>query len=380
MSEPNDSHPEPKGASVLVVRLFLFVVLVVLIGMLIPRSAMKGDAAETAPRAKHVLASSTEVGEIYNQRGELLERGRVVYNRYCSGCHGINGDGNGPASERLLVKPRDFSLGAYKFRSTRDLQLPLEEDLHRTITRGLPGVSMPAFPLMPEQEKTAVIQYVKSFYAAWDEEAAVREMVSVPMQPREFGIDDILRVKRGRIVYLTMRCWQCHGTDGAGTNATISVVDTGQKFGAIQPRNFTRARFRGGMNPRDIYRTIHTGLHGAMPAYGGNSDPMQNPIIVAMQQALPTMTDSMEPNELASLKEAAAAFPADYNEIMGWSDQEKRQRVERNTWDLVAYILSLRQGGGKPTAKVAAPSPTPQPLPTKDAAAKDDDYGDDDYK
>lgn len=379
MSELHAPQPEPKGASVLVVRLFLFVVLIALIGLLIPRKLMKRSATPESPRAKEALASSTEVGEVYNQRGELLERGRVVYNRYCAGCHGVDGEGEGPAAERLIVKPRNFLLGAYKFRSTRDFQLPLEEDLHRTITRGLPGVSMPAFPLLAEQEKIAVIQYVKSFYAGWEEEAGDREVVAVPMPPKEFSLDDELRVKRGRIVYLSMRCWQCHGTDGAGTNAGISVIDTGSKFGAIPPRNFTRSRFRGGMTPRDIYRTIHTGLHGAMPAYGGNPDPGQNQILVAMQQVLPTMTDSMEPGELETLKEAAAAFPVDYNEIMGWSDQEKRERVGRNTWDLVAYILSLRQGGGKPTAKIAAPEPSPQPQPTKDGAAKDDDYGDDDY-
>lgn len=370
MSEPAAPQAEPKGASVLVVRLILFVVLIALIGLLIPRELMKGDPGNQSPRAQHALASSTEVGEVYNQRGELLERGRVVYNRYCAGCHGIDGKGDGPAAERLIVKPRNFLLGAYKFRSTRDFQLPLEEDLHRTITRGLPGVSMPAFPLLPEQEKVALIQYVKSFYTDWEQEAADRQVVATPMPPKDFGADNDLQVKRGRIVYLSMRCWQCHGTDGAGTNAGISVVDTGEKFGAIAPRNFTRARFRGGMTPRDIYRTIHTGLHGAMPAYGGNPDPGQNQILVAMQQVLPTMTDYMDPGELETLKDAAKTFPMDYNEIMGWSDQEKRERVERNTWDLVAYILSLRQGGGKPTAKIVTPTPGEQP--TKDGNAKDD--------
>ncbi len=372
MSVSNAPQNEPQGASVLLVRLFLLFVFIVLVGMLIPRKAMKGDESQASDRAKQILPASVAIGEDYNQRGQLIERGRVVYNRYCAGCHGIEGDGNGPATERLLVKPRNFLTGAYKFRSTRDLQLPLEEDLHRTITRGLPGVSMPAFPFMPEQEKTAVIQYIKSFYPNWDEEAPDREIVHVPLPPKDFGDDETteLQVKRGRIVYLTMRCWQCHGTDGAGTGASTAVVDTGDKFGKIPPRNFTRARFRGGMTPQDIYRTIHTGLHGAMPPYGGNPDLSQNPILLAMQQLIPSLTDYMHEGELESLAEATKAFPADYNAVMAMSDAEKRQQIERNTWDLVAYVLSLRQGGGKPTAK-------PNTTPVK--PNNGEDYGDDDY-
>lgn len=374
MSDSFAPNPEPKGASVVVVRVFLFVVLLALIGLLIPREMMKGGS-EPSPREKDVLPASVEVGAEYNRRGQLQERGRIVYNRYCAGCHGVNGDGKGPAALRLIVKPRDFRLGAYKFRSTRDFQLPLEEDLRRTISRGLPGVSMPAFPLIPEAEKVAVIQYIKAFFSDWDTEAPDREIIHVPMPPKEPGFKDEMRIKRGRLVYLTMRCWQCHGTDGAGTNAGINEIDTGEKFGKIQPRNFTRARFRGGITPRDIYRTIHSGLHGAMPAYGGNPDVGQNQILLTMQQSIPTVESYMLEGELETLQEAAKEFPVDYNAIMALPDQEKRERVDRNTWDLVAYILSLREGGGKPTAKVQAPPTQPQ-TPSKDGG---DDYDDDPF-
>ena len=81
-----------------------------------------------------------------------------MYNKYCVGCHGENGDGNGPASARLITQPRDFTRGIYKFRSTDSGSLPLEADLYRTITRGLAQVSMPAFPLMPDRDKIAVIR------------------------------------------------------------------------------------------------------------------------------------------------------------------------------------------------------------------------------
>src|SRR5690606_31968787 len=78
----------------------------------------------------------------YNQRASLIQRGKLVYDKYCVGCHGVEGDGQGPAAERLITKPRDFRSGIYKFRSTDSSSLPMEQDLHRTITRGLSRVSM----------------------------------------------------------------------------------------------------------------------------------------------------------------------------------------------------------------------------------------------
>ena len=41
-----------------------------------------------------------------------------IYAQRCMGCHGANGDGLGPAAERLNPPPRDFTLGLYKFKSS----------------------------------------------------------------------------------------------------------------------------------------------------------------------------------------------------------------------------------------------------------------------
>ncbi len=41
-------------------------------------------------------------------RKDPLERGRIYYLRYCSQCHGKNGDGRGWAAKNLLSKPIDF--------------------------------------------------------------------------------------------------------------------------------------------------------------------------------------------------------------------------------------------------------------------------------
>ena len=270
----------------------------------------------------------------YNQRVSLIRRGHDVYNKYCVGCHGEYGDGYGPAAERLITRPRDFTSGVYKIRSTDSGSLPMESDLHRTITQGLARVSMPAFPLIPERDKVAVIEYIKTFYPDWEAEKAFRRLVPVPVAPDDLA--DRRRILRGRVVYLEMQCGQCHGIDGQGTGATqTEYVDA---WGDPQkPFNFTRGSLKGGDTPEDIYRTFHTGLRSIMPSYGGET------LATVLAESAANRINELDAAEQAPLQGVLEDFPATGPEI--FEDMSAEQRLElavRNSWDLVAYILSLR--------------------------------------
>lgn len=278
----------------------------------------------------------------YNQRTNLLQRGHLVYRKYCLGCHGELGDGNGPAAARLITKPRDFTSGVYKFRSTDSGSLPLEKDLYRTITRGLARVSMPGFPLMPEGEKVAVIEYIKTFYPDWDEEKHERRLVPVPLAPADLGTDE--RRLRGQAVYLQMQCWKCHGTDGRGEGATQTEY-TDAWGNQQKPFDFTRGSLKGGSAPEDIYRTFHTGLRSIMPSYAGDT------LAAVTADAFDGLGDFVDAAEASRLDAVKDQFPPDGNAIFGeMSEPERLRLAERNSWDLVAYILALRQ----PTSTAAA--------------------------
>lgn len=93
--------------------------------------------------------------------GEQLQLGRVVYMKNCLHCHGVAGDGEGPTARYLNPRPRDFRLGIVKFTSTLAQERASRDDLRRTITYGIPGTYMPSFLLMKEEEKTAVIEYIR---------------------------------------------------------------------------------------------------------------------------------------------------------------------------------------------------------------------------
>ena len=67
---------------------------------------------------------------------QQIDTGKVVYDKYCSQCHGYDGDGEGYATSRVLPVPRDFTAGKYKFRTTPSGMLPTDADLIKVTERG----------------------------------------------------------------------------------------------------------------------------------------------------------------------------------------------------------------------------------------------------
>src|SRR2546422_6916530 len=56
-------------------------------------------------------------------------KGKVVYEKWCAGCHGDTGAGDGPAAAYMLPRPRNFTGAVYKIRTTASGQLPTDADL-----------------------------------------------------------------------------------------------------------------------------------------------------------------------------------------------------------------------------------------------------------
>jgi len=206
------------------------------------------------------LAASARAGD-----DTVVAEGREVYVRYCSGCHGLAGDGKGAAAPMLLVKPRDFTKGAFKFRSTPAGTLPTDDDLMRTITRGLARTSMPEWSLLPERERRALVAYVKTFVPDWSERGAGRVVV-VPTPPAAVGTPE--SIARGKEIYGLLECASCHGETGMGDGPSARTLPADTWGNPQKPFNFTKGRLKSGAEPQDVYRTFMTGLNGtAMPSY-----------------------------------------------------------------------------------------------------------------
>lgn len=215
-----------------------------------------------------------EINEMTIPRAEeLLSYGENVYQRRCIGCHGVNGDGNGPAATFLEVRPRNFQYALFKFRVTPTGSLPTDGDLMRTLNRGVRGTAMPSFHMLPNKDRLAVIQYLKyelavdrsdpdEPYAYFLEEQPERPLyLGYPPEP------DSALVAQGNEVWQSAKCWECHGDTGQGDGDKADELE--DDFGyPIPPANLTRGLFKSGAGVRDIYRTITTGVNGTpMPSY-----------------------------------------------------------------------------------------------------------------
>lgn len=192
--------------------------------------------------------------------------GEPTYQRYCAGCHGDRGDGQGPAAAMLITKPRDFSKGIFKFRSTPNGTLPTDADLLRTITNGVYRTSMPEWSLLPERERLALVAYVKSFYPQWHERGAGTP-IAIPPKPADLASAE--RVKRGRELYEGLECSTCHGMTGHGDGPSAAQLPLDEWGNPQKPFDFSKGRLKSGAAPEDVYRTFMTGLNGtAMPSFG----------------------------------------------------------------------------------------------------------------
>jgi cytochrome c oxidase cbb3-type subunit 2 len=205
---------------------------------------------------------------------EWIEYGKEVYERRCVGCHGVKGDGNGPAAAFIQRdRPRNFTLGVFKFRLTPSGSLPDDGDLFRTITRGVRGTSMPTWHELQEKDRLAVIQYIKYELAADRSKADkpylyfVEEPPKPPIYIGQPPAPSAELVKHGHDVWKDAKCWECHGDTGRGDGQKAAGLKDDFGF-PIPPANLTTGQFKSGPDVKDIFRTMSTGLSGTpMPSF-----------------------------------------------------------------------------------------------------------------
>src|SRR5688500_15612905 len=90
--------------------------------------------------------------------------GKVVYDRWCAGCHGVDGAGAGPGAATMLPRPRDVTRAQYQIRTTGSGELPTDADIMHIIDVGMPGTAMPGWEdLLTVAEREALVAYLKTF-------------------------------------------------------------------------------------------------------------------------------------------------------------------------------------------------------------------------
>lgn len=241
------------------------------------------DAADWGPEVLAEGRSSAEVNQ--------LKKGRAVYADYCAGCHGEQGDGQGPAARFLNPSPRDFRTGRVKFALVPSGEAPRDEDYMRILGHGLSGTAMPEFRLLSERERTAVIAYIRLFDEG-DEPGESGAAVALGQDP--WRDDRETAVAEGEKIYHTLaKCWSCHPSyvrldrikelhaeagmtfAGARDNLfTYEMTDSQWNGGEkLRAPDFLAHKVKTGFRVESLVRVIGAGVGGtAMPTWAGSID------------------------------------------------------------------------------------------------------------
>lgn len=259
----------------------------------------------TARFPRHMVLAPEEEQPEDAEKPKLVEKepqrhllhGQQVYLNQCAGCHGVTGDGQGPAAPFLDPPPRDYRLGKFKFISTPRGNKPRRADLERIVRRGAKGTSMPAFRWMAKEDLEAVIDYVMllssrgeleyrlsqvvqselseeddlpaelvaeqaaGIAASWDE---AETQIVRPLTPEITPTPET--VTAGARAFVQLNCYKCHGRDGRGNKAFhVGKDDWGRTAFAA---DLTTGTLHGGGRPIDLYRRIYSGINATpMPAF-----------------------------------------------------------------------------------------------------------------
>jgi mono/diheme cytochrome c family protein len=250
--------------------------------------------------------------------------GEEIYQFQCAVCHGKKGAGDGPAADFLYPRPRDFTLGLFKYKTSPGELPPRDEDLFNAIKQGLNGTAMPSWKsIFNDEQINSLIPIIKDFDISYtwvevpedDDDYSEEEDDDTDTNYEDDDDDDTdyedddeseknetnkpkifihiteIEPTNGQIVYsndsiakgkivFENNCKQCHGLTGRGniTSGKRLTDDWGYR---IWPRNLTQPwTWRATNVPesqeqtiRNIYLRISIGIFGTpMPAHRSTTD------------------------------------------------------------------------------------------------------------
>jgi mono/diheme cytochrome c family protein len=241
--------------------------------------------------------------------GQDLARGKAVYEKWCAGCHGDDGSGNGEAAAFMLPRPRDFTRAVYQVRSTATGELPTAADLMRVVEEGMPGTAMPGWRTrLSAQDRGDVIAYIKSFSRFFQGASPAPFEIGGPPRMTAEGVAE------GGRIYRELECFKCHGDRGRGDGSSAPTLTDDWDY-PIRAANLTQGwNFNGGGEVEQIYRRLRTGLDGTpMPSF---SDVLDAEVITEEQlwrvaQYLRTLSPERPPvREVIRAVRVVGALPA----------------------------------------------------------------------
>ncbi|HHH36935.1 MAG TPA: c-type cytochrome [Gammaproteobacteria bacterium] len=214
---------------------------------------------------------------MHKPRDTTLQRGRRLYKKHCSACHGDRGDGASWAKNSLNPPPRNFT-------SPRSREVLSRERMITSVTYGRPGTAMMPFSSrLSSEEIEAVVDFIRQRFMKGDEEQSGRQEAAPAMPvvthraaqapppadmdlPFPHGLQgDAARGKR----FFENNCYVCHGKAGDGRGPRADSIRP-------PPRNFLSEDARRYLNRPALFQAISRGKVGTvMPAWRTVLDDQQ---------------------------------------------------------------------------------------------------------
>jgi len=213
--------------------------------------------------------SPADKQNLIKEKQLILNKGKANYFKYCVHCHGNEGKGDGRASKYINPQPRELSQGIFKFHSTKNNALPLDEDIVRTIKLGVSGTAMPAWGgILSDEVIDSLVAYIKTFSYRFGMELPKRKII-IGVEP---PFDD-LSIEHGKKIYKELHCGKCHGESGEKEGELSKLLKSFQGAKWFVYDLSRTSYYKGGSSGDEIYRTLTTGLDGSpMNAYDYISD------------------------------------------------------------------------------------------------------------
>ena len=218
---------------------------------------------------------------------------RELFDKYCQGCHGSAGKGDGEGAKFLRVPPRNFHSSVFKHTSTAYGEPPLDEDVVNVINRGIPGAGMPRFHFLGDEQRRALASLViavaqrgklerdLTFEAFYEEELTkdsaeeIAKEIAARWENARLTIPRTITprpqnrqksIEQGRLAYFRLECNTCHASDARGRVRNSVGKDVWGND--VRAPDLTTGRWRHGEGPQDVYRAIAIGITGTpMPGY-----------------------------------------------------------------------------------------------------------------
>ncbi len=163
--------------------------------------------------------------------------GAHLYERHCSACHGVTGQGGVGVP---LALP-SFLAGAD------------DDFLFKTIRNGRPGRVMPAFVGLSDAEVQAIVQHVRN----WSTESQPTLAATAPVKGNP---------QRGKALY-SQHCASCHGANGEGGHGT-GVTFSRPRDLPIVPPSLSNPGFLKAASDQMIKEALAKGREGTpMPSF-----------------------------------------------------------------------------------------------------------------